>query len=336
MSTNKNAVLRYNTLDKCFQNIGKKFFFEDLLQEVNFALYQYNPNSSGIAIRQLREDIRFMKSTEGYDAPIEVYKEGKKAYYRYSDKNFSINKRPLNSAEAEQIKNAIEVLKRFEGSPEFEWVNEITPLLNDKFGLKNETKKVMEFDSNIDYSGHQFISKIFNAISNKIVLFIHYQPFGKEAYTVNFHPYYLKQYNNRWFVLGKNEYNQVNTWNLALDRIIKIEESNLAYIEEDINWIEYFEDMIGVSKPINEEIQSIELLFHPNQAPYIQTKPLHLSQKSKQQPNGYLWVKIEVIPNYELETKILSFGETCQVLSPKSLADKIQQRLQQATNLYLC
>ena len=41
----------------------------------------------------------------------------------------------------------------FEGSPEFEWVNELAPMLNDQFGLKDESKKVMAFDSNIDYSG---------------------------------------------------------------------------------------------------------------------------------------------------------------------------------------
>ena len=103
MATNKNAVLRYNTLDKCFSNFGRKYYFDDLVDEVNNALLDFDPESAGIKTRQLRDDIRFMKSEAGYAAPIVAYPDGKKAFYRYDDKNYSINKKPLNQTEAEQI-----------------------------------------------------------------------------------------------------------------------------------------------------------------------------------------------------------------------------------------
>ena len=86
MATNRNAVIRYNALDKCFQNFGRKYYFQDLLDIVNEALIDFDPNSAGIKTRQLRDDIRFMKSDAGYSAPIETYSEGRKAYYRYDDK----------------------------------------------------------------------------------------------------------------------------------------------------------------------------------------------------------------------------------------------------------
>ena len=60
MPINKNAVIRYNVLDKCLSNPGRRYFFDDLMEKVNDALLDDDPNSSGIRVRQLREDIRFM------------------------------------------------------------------------------------------------------------------------------------------------------------------------------------------------------------------------------------------------------------------------------------
>ena len=90
MAINKNAFLRYKVLDQCFRNNGRRQYIEDLLNEVNDALSDENPNSSGIQLRQLREDFRVMKSEAGFNAPIEAIRDGKKAYYVYSEKDFSI------------------------------------------------------------------------------------------------------------------------------------------------------------------------------------------------------------------------------------------------------
>lgn len=335
MATNKNAILRYNTLDKCFKNTGRKYYFEDLLEKVNEALLDYDPKSSGIKTRQLRDDIKFMKSEEGYFAPIIAVKDGDKYFYRYEDSKFSINNTPLNTTEAEQLKNAISVLQRFEGSPEFDWVRQLTPIINDKFGLKDESKKIIEFDSNIDYTGHQHITPIFNAIINQVILDIVYQPFGKDLNLIKFHPSYLKQYNNRWFALGMNEEYPEQISNLALDRIVSIKESSGKYKETKIEWQEYFEDMIGVSKPYGEECQKIELQFVSEQVPYIQTKPLHLTQKKvKELEDGSLIISLDLIINYELVMKILSFGEKVKVLAPKELVSKVSERLFAAAKQY--
>lgn len=334
MSKNKNALLRYNTLDKCFQNTGRKYYFDDLLDIVNEALLEENPNTSGIQTRQLRDDIRFMKSESGYSAPIEAFREGKKSYYRYSDSNFSITSRPLNSSEAEQLKNAISVLQRFEGSPEFEWVNELAPLLNDQFGLKDESKKVMGFETNIDYKGYRLITPLFNAIVNERVLEIIYQPFSKSKQVYQFHPYYLQQYNNRWFLLGKSNFDFEGYQVLALDRILDMKEVTLKYQSTEEDWEEYFYDMIGVTKPADAKLEEVELLFSKEQRPYIETKPIHLSQKSTVTEDDELLVRLKLIINYELEMKILSFGEKVKVLAPKHLQGRITERIKLAAKKY--
>lgn len=336
MAINKHQIIRYNRLDRCFKNFGREYSFEDLLEAVNEAITEHDPTSSGVQTRALRDDIKFMRSESGYNAPIETIKGSNGIhYYRYSDKNYSINNSPLNDTEAQQLKNAVSILQRFEGSPEFEWINQLGPLLNDKFNLKDQDKKVMSLESNIDYKGYDYITPIFNAIINKTVLKINYEPFGKEAYDVVFHPYFLKQYNNRWFVFGYNEFNQNQHWNLALDRINgNIETIKEKYRNDETDWQDFFDDIIGVSKDPNKETEEVKLVFTKEQAPYIQTKPLHWSQKSKVLEDGKLEVRIKVIINYELETRILSFGEKVKVIKPVTLVARILERIKHQIENY--
>ena len=336
MAINKHQIIRYNRLDRCFKNIGKEYSFDDLLEAVNDAILDHDPSSSGVQTRTLRKDINFMRSETGYNAPIETLKSSSGInYYRYSEKTFSIHNSPLNDTEAQQLKKAVSILQRFEGSPEFEWVNEIAPLLNDKFGLKNNEQKVMSLETNIDYKGYQYITPIFNAIINKSVVVINYEPFNKQEYQVTFHPYHLKQYNNRWFVFGLNEFNNMPQWNLALDRINgDITKTDSKYINDNTDWTDFFDDIIGVSKEINKKVEEVKLVFNKEQAPYIQTKPLHGSQKSKFLDDGSLEIRIKVMLNFELEMRILSFGEKVKVVAPEALLLKIIERIKQQLNNY--
>lgn len=336
MAINKHQIIRYNRLDRCFKNSGKQYSFEDLLEAVNEAILDHDSKSSGVQTRTLRKDINFMRSESGYNAPIETLKSSNGTnYYCYSDKNFSINNSPLNDTEAQQLKKAISILQRFEGSPEFEWVNEIAPLLNDKFSLNNNEQKVMSLETNIDYKGYEYITPIFNAIINKNVIVINYEPFGKPEYQVTFHPYHLKQFNNRWFVFGYNEFNKMPQWNLALDRINgEITKTNSKYKEDTTDWTEFFDDIIGVSKDMNKKVEEVKLIFDKEQAPYIETKPLHWSQKNKRLEDGTLEIRIKVMLNYELEMRILSFGEKVKVVAPEELISNIKKRIKLLVNNY--
>ena len=334
MAINKNAVIRYNTLDKCFSNFGRKHYFDDLLEDVNNALTAFDSSSAGIQVRQLRDDIRFMKSESGYAAPIAAIRDGRKAYYRYEDKNFSINKKPINQSEAELLKTALTVLQRFKGIPQFEWINELSPVLTNQFGLNNDTQKVISYDTNIDYSGYDKIQPIYNAIVNRRVLEIEYAPFEKSRYKLKFHPYYLKQYNNRWFTFGLNQKLKIPEWNLALDRIIDLKEVNDDYQETQIDWEEYFYDIIGVTTPRDKKPEKVEVLFTKQQANYVRTKPLHPTQKAKLQKDGKLLVTLTLIPNYELEMTLLSYGENVAVISPNYLCNKLKIRLKDALKIY--
>lgn len=335
MSTNKHAIIRYQTLDKCFRNTGKRYYIEDLLEACNNALYEFDPNSLGIKKRQLYDDVRFMESSQGWSIPLEKVKDGRRAFYRYEDVSFSINNQPLNDNEAEQIKSAMLVLGRFKGLPQFEWVNELIPKLDQTFNLSNQNQEIISFDSNEFLIGTEYISPLFEAIQNLQALNVSYQSFKSEKeQQIQFHPYHLKQYNNRWFVFGKNDEFD-NLTNLALDRIRSIEHSSIKFdASQMLDFDTYFEDIIGVTKPINTELTKIVLKATSQLAPYIKTKPIHGSQKKIEETKDNFIFSIEVIPNYELKKLILSYGDGLKVVEPLDLKNIIKNELDNSLRYY--
>jgi predicted DNA-binding transcriptional regulator YafY len=334
LAINKNAFIRYQTLDKCFKNIGRNYYIDDLLSVCNEALYELNPNAVGIKKRQLFDDIKFMESSQGWSIPLVRHKDGKKVFYRYEDANFSINQQPINDLEAEQLKSALLVLARFKGLPQFEWIQELILKLEQQFQLQNTTRELISFDANEYLKGIEYLGTLFNAILYKRVLQICYKSFSSDAVTtVEIHPQYLKQYNNRWFLLGQNpEYKTLT--NFALDRIVTIAEVNTEFKEVVIDFDAYFEDIVGVTKPVDEQPVLITLQATKSLAPYIITKPLHGSQKHIKNDDDGLLFSIEVIPNYELEKQLLAFGEGLVVCSPDSFKSKLKERIQKLHELY--
>jgi hypothetical protein len=113
MAITKNPLIRYKILDECFRNSYKNFYFETLLETVNNALYKITGEDKGIKERQLRDDIAFMRSPEGWSIELAELTEGNKKIYRYEDINFSINNAPLNEVEIDQFQSAIQVLTQF-------------------------------------------------------------------------------------------------------------------------------------------------------------------------------------------------------------------------------
>jgi hypothetical protein len=60
LSTNKHAIIRYQTLDKCFRNTGRKYAIDDLVEACNQSIYDFTGKDDGIKKRQLYDDICFM------------------------------------------------------------------------------------------------------------------------------------------------------------------------------------------------------------------------------------------------------------------------------------
>jgi predicted DNA-binding transcriptional regulator YafY len=320
MATNKLASLRYLALDRCFSNPGRKYYIEDLIEACNQAIYESTGSDDGVKKRQVYDDITFMESEQGYAVPLIRHRDGRKKFFRYEDTSFTIRKRSVNQAEVEQIAETLAILSRFKGMPQFEWLDEIKIRLESAFGMTSTTEACVSFQENPYLKGLRYFADLFAAISQKKTLDVSYQGFKQlEPVTLPFHPWYLKQYNNRWFVLGHNEtFGDLSI--LALDRIQALEPATFPYLEnKSHDFEEYFEDVIGVSFPEDQPVETVLLKIDHQLWPYIESKPLHGSQKVKSRTTDGVIVELKVFLNYELRATLFSYLKGIEVLEPESL-----------------
>ena len=198
MPTNKNAAIRYQTLDKCFRDRFHRYYIEDLIDKCEEALLYYN-GIGGVSRRQIFEDIKFMESDTGWSIPLERIKDGKRVYYRYYDSQFTINEQPLTDEEIRQLQTVIITLGRFRGLPSNEWVEEVISNLEWRFHLKGQTEDIIGFEQNPHLRGLHWLSMIIDAAFNHQALDVVYRTYKEDScerlQTV--HPYYVRQYNNR-------------------------------------------------------------------------------------------------------------------------------------------
>jgi hypothetical protein len=194
---------------------------------------------------------------------------------------------------------------------------------------------VIDLEKNEHLKGLNYIDTIYQAILKKRPLKFTYQSFkAREESRFTFHPYLLKEYRNRWFVVGHRPGEQMMLV-LALDRIKEIEESYDVYIENTaVSMAEYFRDVIGVSVNPNAEAEWVELFVNHANAPYVLTKPFHHSQQLISRESTGIAIRLQVQLNFELEREILGFGNNIRVIYPPLLRKRIRSILREAAEQY--
>ena len=325
MPNSKNYSIRERIIDKCLQE-RKGMPLSEIMRLCNKELERRGviPVSSKQTILTDIEEIE-----NKYSVIIERIRSGRYILYRYKDSTFSIYSSELSEEEYSQLKELMSLLNKFQGMPRFEWLENLSLRMRLDVVCHNNTS-VVGFEENPYLKGQEFFSPLFNAIVKHHSIEIVYEKFGSNKQeTITVFPYYLKEYNNRWFLLGREE-GQERITIYGLERIVSIYSSNVPFIENtQYDFSEYFEDVIGVSFT-NRLPEKIILWIDKTQAPYVETKPIHGSQRMMNKDENGITIEIEVIVNYELERLILSYGEHIKVLSPDSLRDKIGQRIRES------
>ena len=230
------------------------------------------------------------------------------------------------------LEATVNMLASFRGMPQFDWMTDIIRKLKKKYRISETQRNFLSFDSNVDLRGIDRFKELFNYILNEQPIRINYEPFGKIPFEAEIHPYFLKQYNNRWFILGYNpEYKDISVF--ALDRIKKVESLNVDFIQDTLieDPFDYFFDVIGTTIPNHGEIEKVILKFSPKRYQYVSAKPIHHTQKSN---DINLTITIEVIPNKELEAIILGFGKDVEVLEPEHLRQEIIEIMKESCTKY--
>ena len=62
MPANKNALIRYKTIDNCLRNRYRRWTLEDLVDACSDALYDMEGINKGVSVRTVQGDIQMMRS----------------------------------------------------------------------------------------------------------------------------------------------------------------------------------------------------------------------------------------------------------------------------------
>ena len=336
MPASKNALIRYKTIDRCLRNRYRRWTLEDLIEACSDALYEFEGRDENVSKRTVQLDIQMMRSEKlGYNAPIKVVDN---KYYIYEDPGYSITESPLAPGDVERMEEAVKVLQQLAGFQEFAGMEDLVGRLQDRVRETQErTTPAILLDKNDRLKGLEYIIPLHKIITKKKAISITYQGFkAKEPHSYIFHPYVLKEYNNRWFLVG-HRWKKSGVENLALDRIISFKESDIPFIERpDFDPEVWFSDVIGVSKTAADKPQIIRFRATRQHAPYIKTKPLHSSQQLiEEASDGSAVFELNVIVNNELIRVLLGFGMGIKVLSPESVVTAIKSNLEEAAGQYI-
>ena len=334
MPVNRNDLIRYKTIEQCMQNRYRNWTLEDLIEACSEALYEYEGIEKGVSRRTGQSDIQMMRSDKlGYRAPI-VVRDRK--YYTYADPDYSITNIPLTDQDLHKLTEVVEFLKQFRGFSHFRELGGMVQKLEDHVHSQKEQQgPVIDFEKNDNLRGLEYLDALYQAILNKRVLHIQYQSFkARQAQHFDFSPYLLKEYKNRWFLIGKRP-DRAAVINLALDRMQDLQPSTAPF-ESSAHFYpdEQFNHTIGVTVNGGLKIQEELLRMHHRQAPYLLTKPLHWSQEEVGRDYYGILLALRVRHNFELEKEILSFGEGVTVRAPERVRRSIQQRLRDAAEHY--
>ena len=331
MANVKNAGIREIIIDRCLQNREGRTV-QQIMDACNDALKAHGlrPVTSPNTIRTDFETI-----SDRWGKTIKCVRKGRNFIYFYEDPNFSIFNNPMSEDEIMRVYGALEVLERFEGKEGFEWIEELNAHLRTSLHMGNNGDSVIAYDDNAQLKGMQFFADLHDYIRSKQPIKVTYRPYiNPDLLEEVIHPYFLKQFNCRWFVLGYNPKYEAIT-NFALDRIISIEKVNQKYIPNTkYNFKEYFDKMIGVTI---EEGEPEEILIEVDAAqyPYVASKPMHHTQfLVGNAENGNPIISLKVVPNFELRHMILSYGKYMTVLSPEYLRTEVKDEVVEQLRKY--
>lgn len=338
MPLNRATLIRISTIDRCLQNRYRRWTISDLIDACTDALAEYEGKSTPVSRRTFQNDRALMRSDRlGYNAPI-VVRDNK--YYEYEDPDFSITHLPLNEEGLDALNSALDILRQLQVFPQLSSSIEIISKLNEQISRQTGmSTPAMDMEHVPGYRGAEFIGRIYEAVRKKQTLLIEYQSFkARQAEKIVVYPYLLKEYRNRWFLIcekASNKSPQVNIF--ALDRIRSVELDRKHPFKNcvDFDSEHFFDDTVGVTKSIHDKARRVIIKVDRQQAPYVESKPLHKSQIVEQRfSDGSIQISLKVVINNELERLILGYGGFFEVIDPPSFRQRVAESVRIAASHY--
>jgi len=191
----------------------------------------------------------------------------------------------------------------------------------------------IDFEKIPKMEGSRHLPGLMHAIMKEQAIRLYYHPFYEDKpYFADVHPYLLKEYRYRWYLIGLNDFkDQVRTY--ALDRIRDIRETDLPYRPRQFTARDYFRNALGVISPAGPP-PLLKVAVQKTQAQYMITQPWHETQNIEQEDEEEVIFSFRIHPTYEFRYLLMGSGKDLRVLEPGWLRDELMSELEETLNNY--
>lgn len=294
---------------------------------------------SPLGKRTIEKDLKLMREDNslGFYAPIKLNRIS--GEYYYEDPDYSIDKLSLSDEQMISMVFVSQLLEQFKDLEVFKTFQGTVQKLIDAAdiyvgGAGQNLQNKIEFEYTPEAKGSNYLDVIMESLSESIVLKIKYQSFYSETeYSHIIHPYYLKEYRNRWYLIGYHDhFKGIRTY--GLDRMKSVDQlQDHDFIESDFVAKEFYKNIVGVTALENDPIE-IKISATIQQALYLKTQPLHESQEIVEENEKVVIFKFFLVPTFEFQSQILGWGDEVKVLEPKEFKDQIVDSLRSNLDQY--
>ncbi len=194
---------------------------------------------------------------------------------------------------------------------------------------------IIDFEDYNSFKGLQFIRDIAFSIKTNSEINLKYKRFDTEIEKeYRFQPYLLREYLNRWYVIGYlSESDEIRTF--GLDRILSIIETGSKFKKsKQMNVSKMFRNIIGINASDLDKVEDIELYCQPFMGNFLKSLPLHASQTLKSENTDEIIFTYKLVVNFELKQRLLMMATQAKVIRPISLKTEIENMIAEAQSFY--
>jgi predicted DNA-binding transcriptional regulator YafY len=331
MPKNFSAFKRYEIIDRLLRT-GQYPTVDDFVDEI------YDEIGQSVSTRTISDDIKKMREEPSMQAPIAFHRD-KRGYY-YTDPHYILKRMPLDQDDLAGLYYVANVvLSQMRHVPiigqSLHTIDKIMDAVRIGRYIDGDATSYLQFESVPYVQGAENLTRLVEARENRKVVSFLYQKFGEDEQRKHVvSPLLLKEYRNRWYLVGRINGKQYAT-TFGLDRIYDLqvlEGGNYAFLP-GFDPEAFFRHSLGVFVKQEEPVRII-LTFQPEQSDYVLSQPLHPTQEVLVNDDHECRIAITVYHTIEVEMLILSYGSKVQVLEPATVRQAIQQQVAAMVSAY--
>ena len=185
-------------------------------------------------------------------------------------------------------------------------------------------------------TGVENVQIILEAIDAKRGIECDYYSFNKK--TVKHQtliPYFLRAWENRWYMVAEPVTHPHEQAVYALERMDNVELTKKKMLPSDkISIEEYFDGCFGINHSDNQKPETIRIKVYDTQVEYVRALPIHESQKEVESTAEWTIFEYRIVPCFNFYQQLLWHREKLEVLEPQSVRLAMKEIIEKMLKLY--